>query len=310
MRRRYGPVVWTALAWVALALASCDSTGRQATFATPDEAAVALVAAIESEDLSAMLRVLGEEAEPLIESGDPVDDRNRRSEFTALYAKQKRIVEAEPGRSILLVGEDEWPFPFSIVSSDGRWHYDTSSGVEEIVNRRVGSNELSAIQASLAYVDAQHDYFAYRLREEGAGTYARALVSAPGKKDGLFWETATEEEPRSPLGAAFARARGEGYAQADGPQPQPFYGYYYRVLEAQGPHAAGGALDYVVDGRMPRGFALVAFPADRGSTGVMTFIVNQDGAVFSKDLGPETATLAAQMTTFDPDPTWTREDGG
>lgn len=299
-----------AVASVALALAGCDSTGRQATFATPDEAAAALVGAIQAEDTGAMLRVLGEDARPLIESADRVDDKNRRDDFAALYAEQHRIVEAEPDRSILLVGDDEWPFPFSLTRSGERWRFDTSSGVEEIVNRRVGRNELAAIQASLAYVDAQHDYFAYRLQQNGMGEYARTLVSTPGAKDGLFWETSSEDEPPSPLGEGFARARGDGYVPAaDGPRPQPFYGYYYRVLDAQGPNAAGGALDYVVDGHMTRGFALVAFPAERGSTGVMTFVVNQDGAVYSKDLGPDTATLAAQMTAFDPDATWTREDG-
>jgi hypothetical protein len=208
---------------------------------------------------------------------------------------------------MLVVGEDDWPFPFPLVKEERGWRFDTSHGIEEILDRRIGENELAAIQASLAYVDAQREY--YWLNPEGAPLlhYARSFTSTPGRKDGLYWDAA-DGEPPSPLGALFAEARAEGYLIDGAPRPVPYYGYHFRILTSQGEHAAGGAYDYVVGDRMIGGFGLVAYPAERGSTGVMTFIVNHDGVVFSKDLGPDTAKLAAEMTRFDPDDTWKREE--
>jgi hypothetical protein len=303
-RLRHGAM---ATAYLAL-LTGCDWLGGgQARYDSPDEASEALVAAAGSGETRDLLRVLGEEAQPLIDSGDAVEDANRRNEFLALYDAAHRWESTTPDSSTLIVGPDEWPFPFPLIKDGGGWRFDTTNGVEEILNRRIGENELSAIQASLAYVDAQREY--YWRNPEGAPllTYARSLVSADNRKDGLWWEAGPDEEP-SPLGALFAAARAEGYLTDETVRPAPYYGYYFRTLTAQGEHAAGGAYDYVVGDHMIGGFGLVAYPAEYGSTGVLSFIVNHDGVVFSKDLGPDTAKLAGEMTRFDPDETWKREE--
>jgi hypothetical protein len=298
-----------ALAVAALTmLAGCDFLGGgQARYDSPDQASEALLAAVTSGELSAMLRVLGEDAQPVVESGDPIDDANVRDDFVAAYAVAHRWESEEPDFSTLLVGDEEWPFPFPLVKEEQGWRFDTSNGIEEILDRRIGENELAAIQASLAYVDAQREY--YWWNPEGAPLlhYARTLVSAEGRKDGLFWEAAEGETP-SPLGPLFASARAEGYLVDSNVRPVPYYGYHFRTLTAQGAHAAGGAYDYIVGDRMIGGFALLAYPAEHGLSGVMSFIVNHDGVVFSKDLGADTAKVAAEMTTFDPDETWKREE--
>jgi len=297
-----------AVATLAL-LAGCDLLGGQQSFSSPEQAGEALVAAVQSGETSNMLRVLGEEAKPVVDSGDPVDDGNKRSEFLAAYGAGHRWVTETPEAATLRVGDNDWPFPFPLVNDNGRWRFDTSFGIEEILDRRIGENEIAAIQASLAYVDAQREYYWWNPDGESMLHYARTIVSAPDKKDGLFWESAGGDNP-SPLGELFAAARAEGYLQNSDIQPAPYYGYHFRILTAQGSHAAGGAYDYVVGDHMIGGFGLVAWPAERGVSGVMTFIVNHDGVVFSKDLGPDTAKLAAAMTTFDPDDTWKREEIG
>jgi len=286
-------------------LTSCDRSS--AGYASPDEAVSALVTAIQSDDKPALLRLLGDDAAPLIESGDPVADANSREEFIARHAERSNLVADGDERAILAIGEDEWPFPFPLVKQGRSWRFDSVGGVDEIVNRRVGSNELATIQSCLAYVDAQREFYRLNPESDPLLHYARKLTSSPGRKDGLYWETA-DGETESPLGPEFAAARGEGYLGDPTAQPRPPYrGYYYRLLEAQGPDAVGGAYDYVVRDFLIGGFALVAYPAEYGSTGVMTFIVNHDGVVFSKDLGPDTATLAPQITQFNPDDTWRRE---
>lgn len=298
-----------AIATGALALlAGCGfSSGEQARYDSPEEAGAALLAAVDSGETSALLRVLGQEAQPLVESGDPVDDVNSRSNFAALYTAAHRWESAGGDISTLVVGPDDWPFPFPLVKEAEGWRFDTSDGIEEILDRRIGDNELGAIQACLAYVDAQREY--YWWNPEGAPllTYARSLVSTAGRKDGLYWDVPEGEKP-SPLGEVFAAARAEGYLAGDTIRPAPYHGYHFRVLAAQGENAAGGAYDYVVGDRMIGGFGLVAYPAEHGSTGVMTFIVNHDGVVFSKDLGAETAKLAMEIDAFDPDPSWKREE--
>jgi hypothetical protein len=295
------------VAIVGAALAGCDLFGGQATYESPDEAGEALLAAAASGETPALLRVLGAEAEPVVESGDPIDDAANREQFIADYNAAHRWVSEAAGTSTLVIGDDDWPFPFPLVNESGRWRFDTSNGIEEVLNRRIGENELAAIQASLAYVDAQREY--YWWNPEGAPLlhYARNLVSTPNRKDGLYWEAGPDETP-SPLGALFAAARAEGYLTEDSPRPAPYHGYYFHMLTSQGEHAAGGAYDYVVGDRLLGGFGLVAYPAERGSTGVMTFIVNHDGVVYSKDLGPDTDKLAAEMQVFDPDDSWKRED--
>jgi len=296
-----------AIAFGVAILAGCDFFGgSQATYDSPDQASEALLAAIVAGETPALLRVLGEEAQSIVVSGDPIEDATNRDLFVAKYDAGHRWVSEDANASTLLIGDDDWPFPFPLVNESGRWHFDTTNGVEEILNRRIGENELAAIQSALAYVDAQREY--YWWNPEGAPMlhYARSLLSTEGRKDGLYWEAAADEAP-SPLGALFAAARAEGYLAEGAARPAPYYGYYFHTLASQGPHAAGGAYDYVVDDRLIGGFGLIAYPAERGSTGVMSFIVNHDGIVYSKDLGENTAKVAAEMTTFDPDETWTRE---
>jgi hypothetical protein len=292
----------------AVLLAACDFLGGgQARYDSPEQASDALLAAVSSGETRAMLRVLGAEAEPLVDSGDPIEDANRRNEFVAMYAVAHRWESEEADVSALVVGEDDWPFPFPLVREEQGWRFDTTFGIEEILDRRIGENELSAIQASLAYVDAQREY--YWLNPDGAPLlhYASSFISTDGRKDGLFWE-AREGQEASPLGSLFAAARAEGYLTDSPVRPVPYYGYHFRMLTSQGEHAVGGAYDYVVGDRMIGGFGLVAYPAEHGTTGVVTFIVNHDGVVFSKDLGADTAKLAAEMTRFDPDESWKREE--
>jgi hypothetical protein len=290
-------------------LAACDalSGGGQARYDSPDQAGEALVAAVRSGETADMLRVVGADAQPVVDSGDSVADASNRAEFLARYAAMHRWESEAPGTATLVVGEDDWPFPFPLVEEEGGWRFDTSNGIEEILDRRIGENELAAIQACLAYVDAQREYYWSNPDQLPLLHYARLFVSTDGRKDGLYWE-APEAEPPSPLGELFAAARAEGYLVDGALQPVPYYGYHFRMLFAQGEHAAGGAYDYLVDDQLIGGFALVAYPAERGSTGVMTFIVNHDGVVFSKDLGPETSKIATEMTLFDPDASWKREN--
>ena len=304
--RRFSGVL--AAATLLTLLGGCDLFGaRQAAYDSPEQAGEALVAAVRSGGTSEMLRVLGEDAGPVIDSGDAVEDENNRNDFLAAYSAAHRWVNETPEIATLIVGDNDWTFPFPLVNEDDGWRFDTTYGIEEILDRRIGENELAAIQASLAYVDAQREY--YWSNPDGAPMlhYARNLVSAPGEKDGLFWESAEDEAP-SPLGELFAAARSEGYLLDGTAKPTPYYGYHFHILTSQGEHAAGGAYDYVVGDRMIGGFGLVAYPAERGTSGVMTFIVNHDGVVFSKDLGENTEKLAVEMTTFDPDDSWKREE--
>jgi Protein of unknown function (DUF2950) len=299
------------LIMVAATQAACSRSVQQKDFASAEEAVQALVAAAQSDDTRALLEVLGQEAEPVVGSGDPVQDKNSRQQFLQAYAAAHALDTSVEGRTTLEVGTDKWPFTFPIVQRDGRWRFDSTAGVEEIVNRRVGANEISTIQSCLAFVDAQREYYVRNAQQDSLLHFAQTLVSTEGQKDGLYWPTAGDEEP-SPLGEEFAQARSEGYFQDDASKDgaskaTPYHGYVYRLLKAQGPNAAGGAYDYMVGDKMLGGFALIASPAEYGSTGVMTFIVNHDGVVFSKDLGPDTAKAARSIEVFDPDQSWTKE---
>jgi hypothetical protein len=255
-----------------------------------------------------LTRVLGPGSAEIVRSGDPVADAAARKRVLDAYDAGHRIASEDADKAVLTIGTEDWPFPIPLVRKDGTWRFDTAAGREEILYRRIGRNELSAIQACLAYVDAQHDYAEKDRAGSGAGIYAQRIVSRPGKKDGLYWPAVAGED-ESPLGELVASATVEGYRA--GQQRVPYHGYYYKVLTRQGPKAPGGALDYVVRGKMIGGFALVAYPAQYGNSGVMTFLVNHQGVVFEKDLGPRTAALAARMTAFNPDGTWQRvsDDG-
>jgi hypothetical protein len=269
----------------------------QLAYATPQAAVDDLVAAVRTADFTRLSRILGAGSRPLIRSGDSVADAHARARFVAAYEARASIELDGVDRAALVIGANDWPFPVPLLRSARGWSFDTPSGARELLERRVGRNELSAIQVSLAYVDAQREYAASAHGDAGGHQYARKFASSPGRKDGLYWPS-PEGAPPSPLGPLVAKARAQGYDK------QPYHGYYYRILTSQGEHARGGAYDYVVKGRMLGGFGLVAYPAQWGASGVMTFIVNHDGIVYESNLGPRTAALARAMTRFDPGPGW------
>jgi Protein of unknown function (DUF2950) len=273
----------------------------QETYKTAEDAAAALLAAAQSGDKQDALKVFGPDGEGIISSGDPVNDANQRSKFVEAYESKHLIETKDDNNATLIIGEKDWPFPVPLVKKDNGWRFDTEAGLKEILFRRIGHNELDTIQSLLAYVDAQNDYAQITSASTGTAAYAQRIISEPGKKDGLYWPTQSGEEP-SPLGDLIAGATSQGYKVGGG--RAPYHGYYYKILTRQGPAAQGGAYDYVVRGDMIGGFALVAYPAAYRNSGVMTFLVNHDGAVFEKDLGPQTVKIADEMTSFNPDGTW------
>lgn len=273
----------------------------QQAFKTPDDAASALVNAAKAGDMKALVTVLGPDGEDVVSSGDEVADTATREKFVAAYDAKHRIAMEGDNKAILVVGQDDFPLPIPIVRKDGMWRFDTAEGLDEILFRRIGENELDAIQAALAYVDAQNEYADKDRTGAGVNTYAQRIISQPGKKDGLYWPTSQGDEP-SPLGELVAQATAQGYRVGGG--RTPFHGYYFKILTKQGPAAPGGELDYVVGGKMIGGFGLVAYPAEYRNSGVMTFIINHAGTVFQKDLGPNTSKLAERMSSFNPDKTW------
>ena len=284
-----------------------DAAVKQKGFATPDEAVKAFAAAMESNDEKELLSIFGTAAKELISSGDPVSDKQRRERFISDYNRKNKLVQ-EGSRMVLNVGEKDWPFPVPLVKKGDQWFFDTKAGKEEILNRRIGENELSTVQTLLAIVDAQREYAMNDRDNDGLLEYAEKFGSDPGRKNGLYWKTNPGEEP-SPLGELVADARAEGYGRTGLKQgPIPFHGYYFRILKKQGKHAAGGAFDYVVKNNMIGGFAVVAYPAVYGSSGVMTFVVNHEGVVYEKDLGKNTAKTAKAMNSFDPDQTWKKAE--
>jgi Protein of unknown function (DUF2950) len=272
----------------------------QTTFATPEAAAAALVQAVRSGQKSQEFAILGPDLKTEIESLDTAEVAYDREAFL-VAAKQEVKVERDPKNENLAIayfGKNEWPFPAPLVKADGKWHFDGPAGVEEIRYRQIGKNELAAIDACNGYVDAQFDYFSSDWNDDGILQFAQRIISTPGKKDGLYWSNANNE-PLSPLGPFFADA---GINAGTG--RKSFSGYYFKVLTRQGAAAKGGARNYVEDGRMILGFALVAWPADYGKTGVYTFIVDQLGVVYQKDLGADTAKTAEAMDQFNPDSGW------
>jgi hypothetical protein len=281
-----------------LAVLSSASQAQQ-TFSSPEDAAAALAAAVKTGTRPAILKVLGSHAEDIVESGDDVADAEARQRFVTGYDARHSIKAEGDKKAILILGPEDFTFPIPLINNKRGWEFDTAAGRTEILYRRIGRNELDAIQTSLAYVDAQNEY-ADKDRGEGAGVYAQRIISSSGKKDGLYWPASDGDA--SPFGELIAQASAEGYKAGEG--RTPYHGYYYRILTRQGPHAEGGALDYVVKGKMIGGFALVAYPAEYGNSGVMTFLVNHAGTVYQKDLGDNTTMLARRMMSFDPDQTW------
>jgi len=287
-----------------MALVLLGSTAlAQQSFSTPEDAAAALAAAVKSGP-GDILKVLGRAADDIVSSGDEVADADIRQRFTSMYDAKHSIKAEGNKKATLMLGPDDFPFPIPLVNAKSGWEFDTAEGRIEVLYRRIGRNELDAIQTALAYVDAQNEY-ADKDRGEGAGVYAQRFLSTPGKKDGLFWR---DDSDPSPLGALVAEASAEGYKQGTGEAPAPYHGYYFRILKGQGSDAAGGALNYVVKGKMIGGFGLIAWPAEYGNSGVMTFLVNHAGTVYQKDLGNRTAVIAERTTLFDPDQTWKKVD--
>lgn len=296
-----------AVLFVAFAIFATSSLAMaQQDYKTPQDAVDALVATANSGDQKAALVVLGRGGEDIISSGDKVSDEAVRQRFVTSYNAKHSITMEGDNKAILVIGDNDYPFPIPVVhNKNGTWSFDTEAGRREILYRRVGHNELDAIQTCLAYVDAQNEYASKDRTGAGAGIYAQRFISAPGKKDGLYWPT-VQGEDESPLGELFAAASAQGYHAGEG--RSPYRGYYYKILTKQGPAAQGGAADYIVNDKMIGGFALVAYPAQYRNSGVMTFIVNYSGTVFQKDLGRDTADVAADMTSFNPDQTWKKVD--
>jgi hypothetical protein len=294
----------TALAMMTLLAMAAFAQTSARSFATPQEAAQALIDAAEHNDAAAMLKLFGPEGKDIVESGDAAEDRSGRADFARL-AHEKLTIEIDPSnrsRATIVVGKQNWPLPVPLIAKNGQWRFDPAQGRVSILARRIGRNELTAIDVSRAYVEAQLEYATRDRLSTGVLEYAQSIRSTPSKKDGLYWEG----EPDTLVPKAFADAAAALTAST---KPAPYHGYHFRILKAQGPDASGGAADYVIKGKMIGGFALVAFPEEYGVSGVKTFIVNHDGIVYQKDLGPMTATLARQMTRFNPDKTWRRVEG-
>jgi hypothetical protein len=294
----------TALAWPGGA-SFAIGVAPQMTFASPQQAADALVAASRAGKTDDLKKILGPSGRRLIFSGDRVADQAGREKFVADYDAKHAIDTETDSKSVLLIGADEWPFPIPLVKQGDAWAFDTKAGKEEVLDRRIGRNELNAIEVCGAIVDAEHDYASQDRTGKGSLEYTQKFVSSPGQHDGLYWPAKPGEE-ESLIGPLVVSARAEGYGgkSHDG-KGAPYHGYYYKILTQQGQDAPGGAYDYVVKGHMIGGFALVAFPAKFGDSGVMTFIVDKDGVIYEKNLGPHTKDIAAKMTMFDPDSSWT-----
>ncbi len=295
-----------ALMLLVMAPVAWAATAVQQSFASPEAGAAALYEAVKSNDQSTLLAILGSNGSQLISSGDAVADARNREAFVKAYGEANRLVREGGARATLVMGKDEWPLPIPLArSSDGGWRFDTRQGGAEILARRIGRNELAAIQVCLAIVDAEREYAARDPDGDGIRHYASRLVSTPARRDGLYWPTTADEQP-SPLGPLLAAAAIEGYTGTDAGSLAPYHGYFYRIVTRQGRHAPGGAYDYRVNGRMRGGFGVIAYPARYGASGVMTFIVNQDGVVHEKNLGKNTPAIASRMSAFDPDASWKR----
>ena len=283
--------------------APVTTTQQQQIFTTPEQAVDALVTAARNDDKGDLIRILGPGADKIIHSGDAVADAQSRERFLKAYDAAHEIRGEGHNRYILVVGDEEWPMPIPLVYSKGGFWFDTAAGDDEILNRRIGRNELAVIEICRAYVEAQQDYAAMDAAHNGKHEYAQRFRSSEGQHDGLYWPVAAGE-PESPLGDLIADATSAGYSQKAIGKHAPFHGYYFGILTKQGSHAPGGEKDYIVDGHMTRGFALVAFPATYNDSGVMTFIIAHNGIVYEKNIGPNTAKVARGMTVFDPDSSW------
>jgi Protein of unknown function (DUF2950) len=301
-------IVFLALAAIVAFSAGCQKSQQAAptgpqTFASPDDASKAVYNAAKAGDTNALLKIFGPQSADLVVSGDPVQDQAGREKFTASYDEMHRWRKLADGGMVLSIGADNYPMPIPLLkNSAGQWYFDGVSAKDEVVARRIGDNELSTVGVLNAMADAQHEYFDDTHDGASIHQYAQKFVSDTGQHNGLYWN-APEDQPESPLGPLAANASAEGYGGKSA-SPQPFHGYFFRILTKQGEHAKGGAKDYIVNGHMTHGFAILAFPSEYRNSGVMSFLINQDGVVFQKDLGPQTADVAKSITEFNPDDTW------
>jgi len=296
-----------ATATLALVVLLAQGCASQSTFDSANRAVDSLVAAVRAQDVEQVRQVLGPQCDEIRSSGDKVADASLRDNFLKAYDEKHQLVASTDGSMTLVVGKSDWPMPIPIVQEGGRWRFDTAAGIEEILNRRIGHNELCAIQTCLAILDAQREYVSADRDANGLCEYASRFFSEPGKKNGLFWQTA-QGEPPSPLGPLVAEAAEEGYraSQPSSGSARPYHGYLFRILTGQGPGAPGGALDYMVRGKLIGGFGIIAWPAQYGNSGIMTFVMNHEGIVYQRDLGEGTAKTASAIAAYDPGPEWTK----
>jgi hypothetical protein len=294
------------LVGVFISFVGCNKAAKPSyqAFASPDDAGNGLLNAAKSGDANTIIAVFGPDSKDIILSGDPVQDKNTDDKFIAAYTVMHRWRKMPDESQVLLIGADNFPFPIPLKKNTaGQWYFDVGEGREEILARRIGRNELSVMDVCMALADAQAQYYSQRLGDGSTQQYAVKFISDAGKQNGLYWDS-PEGQPKSPLGPLAAFATNEGYSVKPDSHV-PFHGYYFHMLTQQGSHAPGGAKDYLVNGKMTGGFAFVAYPAEYRNSGVMTFVINQDGVLLQKDLGSATNQTAAAMTEYDPDPSWT-----
>jgi len=297
-----------ALAAVAILFAVCSPIGsmaqqpRQKTFSSPEDASNALVTATQNNDEKAMLEILGPDGKQIVSSGDEAEDAESRANFVKRYQEMHRLVQEADRTTVLYIGAKNWPTPIPLVNKSNSWYFDTEAGKKEILYRRIGRNEISAIRVCQELVAAQREFYSAQHNE-----YAQKIFSDEGQHNGLYWKAA-DGEPQSPIGPLVASAVAKGYARSPDGAPTPYRGYYYLILTRQGKNGPGGAKSYVVDGKMTEGFAFVAYPAEYRSSGVMTFIVSQDGVVYEKDLGKKTDVLAKAMTEYNLNASWQKSE--
>lgn len=299
-------LILSAAAAGALATAGVGCSKQNApglAFATPQAAVDSVVAALRTSDRPQLEKIFGSDSDQLLSSGDAVADSNGAEAFLEHYDQKHQLTTVEDGVVNLEVGPKDWPLPIPIVKDSDGWRFDTAAGLDEMLNRRIGRNELATIETCRALADAEQDYYALNPMGLNPPAYAAQLFSSDGKRDGLYWPVA-DGEPQSPIGPLLADAAAEGYRRSTTGEPNPYHGYYFRPLKAQGKYAPGGTMSYLTGGQLTKGFGVVAYPADYGNSGIMTFIVNQQGIVYQRDLGKDTASKAKAMTEFNPDPNW------
>jgi hypothetical protein len=304
---RYGYQILSLILSLAI-LPGCakkEATPSQKTFATPEDAVVGFVDALKAHDRAQLDAILGPEGKKILSSGDDNADQQAREVFLIAYAENAQLTEKD-GRTILNIGSEEWPFPIPLVKDGNNWKFDTAAGLDEVLYRRIGNNEISTIDLCRAYVNAQKEYASKGHDGKSRGIYAQKFLSSPDKHDGLFWKSDNPND-MSPFGDLAAQAASEGYVKSKD-KPTPFHGYYFRILTGRGASAQGGARSYLVNDEMRNGFAMLAYPAEYKNSGVMTFIVDDQGTIFQKDLGADTTKLATEINTFDPDSSWEKSE--